>query len=55
MTWALPEEAVPAVPAPGEVIVPTWLALLTVLLGVGAYGYAGWNHLKSRAARGRQA
>ena len=33
---------------------PTWLALVAVLLAVAAYGFAGWNHLRLRAMSDRK-
>ena len=36
-----------------DVVVPTWLAIVTILLALAAYGYAGWNHLRMRASRRR--
>ncbi|MDO9457074.1 hypothetical protein, partial [Nocardioides sp.] len=36
-----------------DVVVPVWAVVLVVLLSLGAYGYAGWNHLRMRSASGR--
>jgi hypothetical protein len=51
---AEPPTLASAQPASQDVVVPTWLAVVTVLLAAGAYGFAGWNHLRMRSLRGRQ-
>ena len=49
--------AAAAAPVPAQsqdVVVPVWVALLVGLLAVGAYGAAGWNHLRLRAMSDRK-